>query len=201
VRPIAFRPDASIRVTDSDSMRVDVVILAVTPPRDVDAPLSCATSRYRRVSRDAIPLEWKICGAYVNSYLARRDVQQRGFDDAILLDSSGRIAEASAANVFFHAGDELVTPSLDGDIFPGLTRSTVISLAREAGLRVVERTMRAEEMSTFDGAFVCSTLMELRRIARIDEHHFQSHVSGVFTELVSRFRAVTHRASRHSDAR
>ncbi|NER31341.1 MAG: branched chain amino acid aminotransferase, partial [Symploca sp. SIO1C4] len=116
IRPIVYRSVPQINVTGSDDMPIDVAIFGVTAPRNIDKALICHISPYERVSSLAIPVSWKICGTYVNSYLVRRAAEAKGFDDGIMLDRQGRIAEASAANLFLLQGNTLVTPQLTPDI-------------------------------------------------------------------------------------
>jgi len=114
-------------------MPVDVTILAVTIARDVDKTLTCHISTYERVSGRAIPVDWKICGTYVNSYLSRA-AEVGGFDDAIMLDQSGRISEATAANLFSCKRHSHYTCAYS-EYFPGITRSTLLDVAKSLRLR------------------------------------------------------------------
>ncbi|MEP0876508.1 aminotransferase class IV [Funiculus sociatus GB2-M2] len=113
---------------------MDVTILAVTIPRDVHKSLTCHICTFERVSGNAIPLAWKLWGTYVNSYLARRATEVAGFNDAILLDSEGRITEAAVANLFPLQKDQVIMPALTSNIFPGITRATLLDIAQELGI-------------------------------------------------------------------
>lgn len=137
IRPIVYRSGSYLNF--SDEMPVDVTILAVTIARDVAKPLTCHISSFERVSGRAIPVTWKICGTYVNSYLSRRTAAIKGFNDAIMLDQQGRITEATAANIFFLQKDKVITPALTPNIFPGITRSTLFDIAQSLGVEVIER--------------------------------------------------------------
>jgi len=131
IRPIVYRSVPQLNF--SDAMPVDVTILAVTIARDVDKPLTCHISTYERVSGRAIPVDWKICGTYVNSYLSRRAAEVGGFDDAIMLDQSGRISEATAAS--FSCKRHSHYTCAYSEYFPGITRSTLLDVAKSLGLR------------------------------------------------------------------
>lgn len=190
IRPIVYRSGPYLNF--SDAMPVDVTILAVTIARDLDQPLTCHISTFERVSGQAIPVAWKICGTYVNSYLVRRAAQAGGFDDAIMLDQKGRITEASAANLFLLQNDTIITPALTPNIFPGITRSTLFDVAHLVGIEVIERDIHTSELENFDGAFLAATMMELRPLATIHPHQYDSLNHPLFRRLLKEFREITH---------
>lgn len=193
VRPIAFRGDPEIRLVPSRDLPVTVCIFATEASRGLQAPLSCGVSSFRRVSRRAIPISWKVCGAYANSFLAQMEALEQGHDTAVLIDEKGNLSEAAVSNLFLIQGDALVTPSLSGDVFPGLTRSLLIDLAGWMGMAVDERDVKAGEIGSFEGAFLCSTLLEVRPVARLGSHLFRRESHPVFDELSSAFRELTER--------
>jgi branched-chain amino acid aminotransferase len=190
IRPIVYRAGAYLNF--SETLPVDVTILGVTIARDVDKPLTSHISSFERVSGRAIPVTWKICGTYVNSYLSRRAAQQSGFDDAILLDQEGRITEATSANLFLLQKDTVITPALTPNIFPGITRDTLLDVASSFGIEVVERDVRPEELGDFDGAFLAATMMELRPLTTIDKYRYDSSNHPLFRQFLQRFREITH---------
>ncbi len=190
IRPIVYRSGAYLHF--SETMPVDVTILGVTIARDVDKPLKSHISSFERVSGRAIPVSWKICGTYVNSYLSRRAAQLSGFDDAILLDQEGRITEATAANLFLLQKDTVITPALTANIFPGITRHTLLDVAQSLGIEVVERDVRPCELANFDGAFLSATMMELKPLATIDSDHYDSWNHPLFRKFLQEFREITH---------
>ena len=190
LRPIVYRAGAYLNF--SETLPVDVTILAVTIARDVDKPLTSHISSFERVSGRAIPVTWKICGTYVNSYLSRRAAQMSGFDDAILLDQHGRITEATSANLFLLQKDTVITPALTPNIFPGITRDTLLDVAPSLGIEVVERDIRPNELGDFDGAFLAATMMELRPLATIDNYRYDSSNHPLFRKFLHKFREITH---------
>ena len=190
IRPIVYRSGAYLNF--NDTMPVDVTILAVTIARDVAKPLTCHISTFERVSGSAIPVTWKICGTYVNSYLSRRAAEVNGFNDAILLDQEGRITEATAANIFFLQKDKVITPALTPNIFPGITRDTLFDIAQSLGIEVIERDVRPLELGNFDGAFLAATMMELKPLASIDSYHYDSLNNRLFRQFLQKFQEITH---------
>lgn len=189
IRPIVYRKEPQLIFREE--MPVDVTILAVTSPRDLDKSLKCHISSYERVSGHAIPVSWKICGVYVNSYLSRRAAELAGFDDAIMLDQEGRITEATAANLFLLQQDQVVTPKLTPNIFPGITRETILDIAKFSGIKVIERDIRPDELGDFDGAFLAATMMELKPISTIDPYQYDSSDHPLFRHFLQKFREIT----------
>jgi len=190
IRPIVYR--AGPHLNFNDAMSVDVAILGVRTVRDVVKPLTCHISQFERVSGRAIPVTWKICGTYVNSYLARRSAEASGFNDAIMLDQAGRITEATAANLFLLQKDTVITPALTPNIFPGITRSTLLAIAQSLGIEVVERDIWPDELENFDGAFLAATMMELKPLASIYPYQYDTFNHPIFRRFLKEFQEITH---------
>jgi branched-chain amino acid aminotransferase len=129
------------------------------------------TSSYTRPHPASCHVEAKVCGHYINSILAKTDAKQKGFDEALLLDTQGFVAEASGANLFFEQGEVLYTPPR-GNILPGITRATIFELAAEMGVPVVERLFRPEDLYEADGAFLVGTAAEVAPVGTVDGHRF-----------------------------
>jgi branched-chain amino acid aminotransferase len=194
IRPIAFRGGPELWVTGSEGRPVDVSIFTVRTEshRDIDAPIACEISPVERISSRSIPGQVKVSGSYVNSFFARMTAEKSGFDDGIMFDREGHLAEASAANVFLIAGDRLLTPRLKPDVFPGITRLVLLELARRDGVDVCEAELTRDDLAGMDGALLCSTLMEIRAVSRLGERSLSTQELPAFKRLVSAFRALTH---------
>jgi len=190
IRPIVYRSGPYLNF--QDTMPVDITILAVNIARDVDKPLACHISKFERVSGQAIPVTWKICGTYVNSYLTRRAAELDGFNDAIMLDQAGRITEATAANLFLLEEDRVVTPALTQHIFPGITRATLLDIAQSLGIEVIERDVRVADLGGFAAAFLAATMMELKPLASIYPYSYDSANHPLFRLFLREFREITH---------
>ncbi|QKW07738.1 branched-chain amino acid transaminase [Streptomyces sp. NA04227] len=161
--------------------------------------IRCGISSWRRVPDSALPARAKITGAYANNALAVDEATAAGYDEAILLDQRGAVAEASTANVFVvHAG-KVATPGPDADILPGLTRAAVIRiLADEAALTVAERTVQRSELLTADEVFLTGTGCQIVPVVEIDGRPVGDGTPGPLTTLV---REVYQRAVRGADPR
>lgn len=133
--------------------------------------LRLKTSSYCRPHPRSTHIEAKACGHYINSILATTEAKDAGYDEALLLDGDGYLAEGPGANLFFERDGVLYTPKL-GNILPGITRATVLELARQAGMDVREGAYRPEALHTADCAFYCGTAAEVVGIASVDDRPF-----------------------------
>jgi len=192
IRPIAYRRAPELWVTGSQDREADVSIFSVVAPRDISDSLNCQLSPVERVSSRALPQHTKVSGAYVNSFMARRCAELAGFHDGIMLDREGRLAEASAANVFLIRKGCLITPPANPDVFPGITRTVVQQLAGDLGIPVSEQDVRPSDLPGIDGAFLCSTLMEIRPLAKIDDRDLPTAEDAAYTAILRSFRSLVH---------
>lgn len=129
------------------------------------------TSTYRRPNPDAFHVDAKVSGHYVNSILACQEAKDLGFDEALVLDTNGHVAESSGANIFFEKNGELFTAP-KGHILPGITRATVMELCAELDIPVHEKYFTPEEMRGADAGFFCGTAAEVVALASLDNVPF-----------------------------
>lgn len=135
-------------------------------------PLNIMISSFQRPHPQAFFMDAKIAGHYVNSILANTEAKQKGFDDALLLDWQGNLSEGSAANFFFEKDKRLYT-SPEGNILLGITRATVIEIAEEMGIEVIEKESKPDELLDADGAFFTSTAIEISGIQSVNRKPFR----------------------------
>jgi branched-chain amino acid aminotransferase len=128
-------------------------------------------SSYQRPNPKSLKVEAKVCGHYVNSIMATSEAKQRGYDEALMLDMNGFVAEGPGANFFFEKDGVLYTPPL-GNILPGITRQTVMEICKEMDMPVEERYFRPEELFEADSAFFCGTAAEVSGIESIEGQPF-----------------------------
>ncbi|CAA7193763.1 branched-chain amino acid transaminase [Chryseobacterium potabilaquae] len=129
------------------------------------------TSSFQRPNPQAFLIEAKVGGHYVNSILACQEAKDNGYDEAILLDEKGYVAESSGANIFYEKEGELFTPA-KGSILPGITRSVVIDICKELEIPVHEKFFTPEEMRGADAAFFCGTAAEIVALDSMDNVRF-----------------------------
>ncbi len=169
IKPIAYKADLSIGVRLHG---IPDAFLITTQPMgnyiDITG-LHCGVSSWRRIDDNAIPARAKICGGYVNSALAKSEAIQNGFDEAIMLTYEGHVSEGSAANIFLLLNGELVTPAPTENILLGITRDTVMELARrELGRITRERQVDRTELYAADEIFLCGTGVQMAPVVRVD---------------------------------
>jgi len=154
------------------------------------------TSVWRRVPDYAIPSRAKVNGAYVNSVLAKQDAIDSGYDDCIFLDADGHVCELSAANIFVVRNGVLITPSTSSDILEGITRRTIIELARDMKIPVAERTIDLTELYIADEVFASGTSAFVASVKEIDKRVIANGKIGPITSaLQTKYREALHGSS------
>lgn len=133
--------------------------------------VTCRISSWYRQEDRSLPLRGKISGAYITSSLAKTEAVESGFDEAILMNSQGKVCEASGMNIFLIRNGQLITPSYDQDILEGITRASVITLAQDMGLTVIERQVDKSELFIADEVFLSGTAAKVTPIKQIENYH------------------------------
>jgi branched-chain amino acid aminotransferase len=195
IRPIAWRGSEMMAVS-AQKASIHVAIATWTWPSyfSVEAKLKgirLDNAIYRRPDPACAPTKAKAAGLYMICTLSKHAAEARGYDDALMLDYRGLVAEATGANIFFSKDGKLHTPTPDC-FLDGITRRTVIGLAKRRGVEVVERFIRPEEMAEFDECFLTGTAAEVTPVSEIGDYRFKP---GKLTEaLVRDFDAEVHAA-------
>lgn len=131
--------------------------------------LKVGVSSWKRIDDNMIPARSKIAGAYVNSAFAKTEAMLNGYDEAIMLTNDGHVSEGSAENFFMYVGGKLVTPPVSENILVGITRNTIIELAKqELGIETVDRTIDRTELYTVDEMFLCGTGAQIAPVVEVD---------------------------------
>ncbi|MGI5836341.1 MAG: aminotransferase class IV, partial [Chloroflexota bacterium] len=144
--------------------------------------IRCGTVSWRRVDDCAIPARAKVTGLYINSALAKTEAQENGYDEAIMLTNAGFVSEGSGENVFVVIDGALVTPAPSENILIGITRNTVIELARkELGIPVVERQVAKTELYTAGEMFLTGTAAHITPVLEVDRRKVGSGEIGPVT--------------------
>lgn len=134
--------------------------------------LRIMTSSFQRPNPKAFKIEAKVSGHYVNSILACQEAKDKGFDEALVLDERGNVAESSGANVFYEKAGKLYTPP-KGNILPGITRATVFEICNQLGISYEEKLFTPQEMRGADAAFFCGTAAEIVALESLDNIPFK----------------------------
>ena len=136
---------------------------------DIENPIRCTIASWRRVNDNMIPARAKVTGIYINSSMAKTEAVEAGFDEAIMLTHDGHVSEGTGENLFIVRDNMLVTPAVSEDVLEGITRSTIIQIARdELGLETVERPMDRTELFIADELFLVGTGAQISPVSEID---------------------------------
>jgi branched-chain amino acid aminotransferase len=176
VRPVAWRGSEELSVPGRNN-KVHLAIASWVWPSyfSVEEKLKgirLEWSKWKRPSPETIPSHAKAAGLYMICTLSKDAAMANGFADALMLDYRGYVAEATGANVFFIKGDELHSP-LPDCFLNGITRQTVIGLAKENGYKVVERHIKPEELANYDECFLTGTAAEITPVSLVGEYTFK----------------------------
>jgi len=169
LRPMAYKSDQVIGVR-LHNLEDHIIITSEPFGNYIDITgLHCCVSSWRRIEDNAIPARAKITGAYVNSAFAKSEAMQNGFDEAIMLTHEGHVSEGSAENIFLLMNGEFVTPSPTENILLGITRETIIELARrEFGRITRERQIDRTELYIADEILLCGTGAQIAPVIKVD---------------------------------
>jgi len=203
IRPLGYFADEIIGVRLHD-LNAEVTIMAIPFGRYVENEEGShvTVSSWRRVDDNMIPARGKIAGAYVNSAFIKTDALRSGFDEAIVLNQDGHIAEGSAENFFIVRKGVVCTPPITDNILEGITRRTVIMLMKaELGIEVVERPIDRTEVYLAEEAFFCGTGVQVAAITQVDHRPIGNGSLGPIAKELRRvyFDAVRGRAPKYRD--
>lgn len=169
IRPLAYCPP---NMTLKAASEMNVMICAWEWGAYLgEKLLKVMTSSYQRPNPKAFKIESKSAGLYINSILASQEAKTKGYDEALLLDLEGYVAEGPGANIFFEKDGKIVTPP-PGAILPGITRATVIELCQELNIPLEQRLFTTDELKTADCAFFCGTAAEVVGLESLDGQAF-----------------------------
>ncbi|WP_018183711.1 branched-chain amino acid aminotransferase [Kaistia granuli] len=192
LRPIAWRGSDALGVS-AQKNKINVAIAAwewpsyFTPAERLKG-IRLDWAKYRRPDPKTAPSLAKASGLYMICTISKHAAEARGYADALMLDWEGNVAEATGANVFFVKDGVIHTPQADR-FLNGITRQTVIGLAKSRGIEVIERRIAPEELSTFTECWLCGTAAEVTPVSEIGEHKFtpgkiSADLMQAYTDLV-----------------
>lgn len=185
IRPLAYKSAERVGVATDDQDAIAIVALPFGEYLQSDNGVHAGVSSWRRIEDNAIPARAKICGAYVNSALASDDARRCGYDEAILLNENGQVAEGATCNIFMIRKGELITPPITENVLEGITRDTVIELARcELGSTVVERPIDRSELYECDELFFTGTAVGIAPVVRVDHRPVKDGMIGDTTRAL-----------------
>ena len=177
VRPFAWRGSEMMAVS-AQQTKIHVAIASwewgtYFDPKLKTEGIKLNISKWRRPAPNTIPWDTKASGLYMICTLSKHEAEKQGFTDSLMLDHEGNVAEATGANIFFKdKNGELHTPPQDC-FLDGITRRTVIEIAKSKNIKISERKISPNELSSFDGCFLTGTAAEVTPISKIAEHTYK----------------------------
>ena len=175
IRPFVYTSDLGIaprlHKIEKDFFIYGIELGDYLPPDGI----SCRISSWYRQEDRSLPLRGKISGAYITSSLAKTEAVESGFDEAILMNSQGKICEASGMNIFMVRNNKLITPGFNQDILEGITRDSVLTIAKDMGITTEERAIDKTELLIADEVFLSGTAAKVTPVKRIESYHLSSN--------------------------
>jgi branched-chain amino acid aminotransferase len=196
VRRNGFRQDAYIRPSFYKSTRAigvrlhdldhELYIIALPFGNYIDTAngVRLMTSSWRRNADDALPARGKIVGGYVNMAFQKSEAELNGFDEAVVMTSSGHVNESSAANIFVVRDGVALTPPVNDDLLEGVTRKALMELLTNEGIPTAERSINRSELYVADEVFVCGTGVQVSPVVEVDHRKVGSGEIGPIGRLV-----------------
>ena len=192
IRPIIWRGSEMMAIS-AQKNKINVAIAtwewgSYFDPKLKIEGIKLNISTWRKPSPDSIPWDTKASGLYMINTLSKHEAEAKGYVDSLMLDHQGNVAEATGANIFFkNATGELHTPIPDS-FLDGITRRCVIDIAKSKGIKIVERKIKLDDMSSFVGCFLTGTAAEVTPVASIGEYNFK--VCNTITELSESYQGL-----------
>ena len=176
VRPVAWRGSEMMGVSAQET-KINVAIAvwewpSYFSPEARMRGIRLCTTKWRRPAPETAPVHAKAAGLYMICTLSKHEAEAKGYDDALMLDYRGQIAESTGANIFLIQEGKIHTPTPDC-FLDGITRRTVIGIAKKHGYEVIERAIMPEELADTSEIFVTGTAAEVTPVGEIDDHKFK----------------------------
>ncbi len=188
IRPIVYRGYGSMGLNPLDSC-VDVTIACwvwgkYLGEEGAERGVRAKVSSWRRISPDSLIPHAKASGQYLNSVLAKVEVVKSGYDEAILLDDHGYVCEGTGENIYVVRDGVIATPGQSNSILDGITRRSVIQIARDLGYEVIERDVARAELTLAEEVFMSGTAAELVPVREVDDHPVGTGKPGEITRVL-----------------
>ena len=190
IRPFVYTSDLGIaprlHKIEKDFFVYGIELGDYLPPGGI----SCRISSWYRQEDRSLPLRGKISGAYITSSLAKTEAVESGFDEAILMNSQGKICEASGMNIFMVRNNKLITPGFNQDILEGITRDSILTVAKDMGIETEERAIDKTELLVADEVFLSGTAAKVTPVKRVESYHLSSN-RPITEKLKDKLTAIT----------
>jgi len=189
IRPIIFYGFGKMGL-DPRGAQINIVIAVWPWGKYLGDSVKVKTSPYMRIHPKSLKADKKVCGHYVNSTLASLEAKEQGYDEALLLDYKGNVAEGPGENIFLIKDNKLKTPKLDHQILPGITRDAVMQIAKDLGYSVEETDINPDELVEADELFFTGTAAEITFISKLDKKEFEK--GKISKQIKNKFLDIVH---------
>ncbi len=187
IRPLAYKSSIAIAPTLLDDENELLIYCQPFGRYAASSELNAAVTSWKRVNNNMLPGRTKATAAYLNSALAHLEVCQNGFDEAIFLTGEGNVCEGSGENIFMVRDGKLITPPPSDNILEGITRATVIQMAKEDfGIETLERSISRVELYGADELFFTGTAMEVTPVVSVDRRVIGTGKTGELTKKLAK---------------
>jgi branched-chain amino acid aminotransferase len=185
IRPLVYRSDTMLSPDIAGEYDLAIYMMHMPDYFDAEKGIEVCISKWQRNSDESIPPRTKATGGYINSALAINDAHLEGYDSAIMLDKNGDVSEGAVMNIFLVKDGRLITPSMDSDILEGITRRTILELAREMNIEVEERKVKKDELFDADEVFFTGTAANVTWCRSIDKRVVSEKIGPLTAKFVS----------------
>ena len=197
VRPVIWRGSEMMAIS-AQKNKINVAIAtwewgSYFDPKQKLNGIKLNISSWRRPSPNSIPWDTKAAGLYMICTLSKHEAERDGFTDSLMLDHEGNIAEATGANIFFKNKEGEIHTPIPDSFLDGITRRSVIEIAKLKGIKVIERKIAPEEMKNFVGCFLTGTAAEVTPVSKIDKYEFK--VCSTITDLNNSYQTLVRKKS------
>jgi len=205
IRPIVFLGDGAMGLyATTNATRVAIAVWpwgAYLGKEGLEQGIRAKISSFTRMHVNCNMVKGKIVGQYVNSVLAKREVMASGYEEAIMLDVDGYVSEASGQNIFIVRDGEIITPGTDTSLLNGITRDSIMRIARDQGFTVREQRFTRDELYTTDEVFLTGTAAEVTPVREVDDRPIGSDAPGPVTTRIQEayFDVVKGRSERYPE--
>jgi branched-chain amino acid aminotransferase len=191
VRPVAWRGSEMMAIS-AQKNKIHFAIAAwewgsYFDPKIKENGIKLNVSKWRRPAPNTIPWDTKAAGLYMICTLSKHEAEKNGYNDSLMLDHQDFVAEATGANIFFiiESSNEIHTPTPDC-FLDGITRRTIIDIAKNKGFKIIERKIKLEELKNFDGCFLTGTAAEVTPVSQIGDYKFKvvKSINGFFDKYL-----------------
>ena len=191
LRPIVYFESLGFNFLPQKNEKANCAILAYPAKQSLAQSIDACFSSWNRIANNTLPTKAKAAGNYLSAYLIAKEANQNGYDTAIALDSKGEISEGAGQNIFIVKNNKLFTPSSNSSILNGITRDSIIKIAKDLNIVVIEKNILREDIYLADECFLTATASELTHVKSVDKIFISKEKdSPIYSKIKQRFFSI-----------